>query len=303
MTRNYDHIIQAITDEVWALKPEKLDAICELIRLKAAGVDLPPYEAAAAAEPRNGAGIAVIPIFGLITNRANMMTNYSGGTSLTMFRKAFRTALADPDIGAIILEVDSPGGTVVGLEETANEIFAARKGSKRIVAIANAQAASGAYWLASQASELWVTPSGEVGSIGVYAVHDDLSKSLEQKGIKTTYIRAGKYKAEGVAEEPLSEDARAHMQKRVDEYYAMFVKAVAGGREVHVNKVINGFGEGRMVGAQEAVKMGMVDRVGTIDELIRTLTARIRRPVEGNGWAHRTGSLSLADQRRRARYN
>jgi hypothetical protein len=135
------------------------------------------------------------------------------------FRDAFREALNSPEIQAIVLDVDSPGGYVDLVPETAQEIYDAR-GEKPIVAVANTTACSAAYWIASQADEVVVTPSGSVGSIGVYMLHEDWSKFNEDFGIDPTYIFAGRYKVDGNPDEPLSDTAREEWQQEVDDLYA-----------------------------------------------------------------------------------
>jgi ClpP class serine protease len=132
-----------------------------------------------------------------------------------------------------------------------------------------------AYWIASAADELVVTPSGQVGSIGVFAAHEDISKAAEMQGVKVTLISAGQYKTEGNPFEPLSAEARAAMQKDVNTFGDMFVNAVARNRGVGAYSVKAGFGQGRMVMAQDAVKASMADRVATLDEtLARLLNVR-----------------------------
>jgi hypothetical protein len=113
-----------------------------------------------------------------------------------------------------------------------------------------------------------VSPSSLTGSIGVYASHEDESQALDKIGVKVTLISAGKYKVEGNSFEPLGDDARSAMQAMVDEYYGMFTKAVARGRGVKVSDVTGGFGEGRVVTAQQALKLGMADRVATLDQVL-----------------------------------
>jgi capsid assembly protease len=126
-------------------------------------------------------------------------------------------------------------------------------------------AASAAYWICSAADEIVVTPSGSVGSIGVIAAHEDISKALDKEGIKVTLMGAGKYKTEANPFEPLSDAAKQELQGRLNEFYGMFTKAVGRNRGVGAYAVQNGFGEGRMVSAQQAVKEGMADRVATLD--------------------------------------
>ena len=180
-----------------------------------------------------------------------------------------------------------------GVEELSAEIFQAR-GQKPITAVANSLAASAAYWIATAADELVVTPSGEVGSIGVFAAHEDVSGMLEQAGVKVNLVSAGRYKTEGNPFEPLTEEARASIQGRVDEYYEQFVSAVARNRGVKRSEVRNGFGEGRVVGAKQAVSLGMADRVGTLDETInRALGGRRSRGARADDLDYRQRRLRL----------
>jgi capsid assembly protease len=224
--------------------------------------------------PRSRAGaVAVLPLHGTIAHRMGMMSEISGGTSTERFSGWLRAALADPQVKSIVIDIDSPGGTVQGVSELGDEIFKARQ-QKPIIAVANAQAASAAYWLAAQASEIVVTPSGEVGSIGVFAAHEDVSQAVEKEGVKISFISAGKFKTEANPYEPLSSEARDAMQAKVNEYYSQFTSAVARGRGIAKSQVESGFGEGRMVMAKDAVKQGMADRVATFDQTLSRLGAR-----------------------------
>jgi signal peptide peptidase SppA len=134
--------------------------------------------------------------------------------------------------------------------------------------------ASAAYWLASQADEIVSIPSGNVGSIGVFSAHQDLSAALEKEGIKVTLIKAGKFKVEGNPFEPLSDEARAQIQTRVDDAYSQFTKDVARGRGVKPSDVRGGYGEGRALPAKEAKAVGLIDRIATMDEVLGKLTGR-----------------------------
>lgn len=279
----YTHILRAVTETPWAILPVKLAVIRDLLAFRAAGGKLTPEEvaermaASQRVEAANGnsqfrttGGTAVLPLVGTIIPRADLFTEMSGGASIQRFTAAFRAALKDPEIGSIVIDVDSPGGQVGGVDELAREIFESR-GQKPITAVANGLAASAAYWIATSADELIITPSGEVGSIGVFAMHEDISKMLEMEGVAVNLISAGKYKTEGNPFEPLTEEARAAVQGRVDECYDMFISAVARNRGVKRTDVRNGFGEGRVVGARQAVGLGMADRVATLDETITRL--------------------------------
>jgi len=270
------YVLQAFVETPWAILPQKLAQLEEIVARHVAGEKLEAEEIQArihgAQRPpdRRVNAVAVLPLFGTIFPRANMMTDMSGATSAERFGAQFAELVQDPEISAIVLDVDSPGGQVGGIDELSRQIFEAR-GTKPIVAVANHTMASAAYWIGTAADELIITPSGEVGSIGVFAVHRDMSAAMEKEGIKFSFIKEGKYKTEGNPYEPLAEEARAAIQTRVSEIYDTFAEAVARNRGVNPAIVRNGFGEGRMVGASQAVKMGMADRVGTLDETIRRL--------------------------------
>lgn len=276
-----NRILQAVSAEPWAILPEKLDAICELLELRAAGVEFSAEEIEARiADRRPGGGslqtrggVAVLPLYGVVAHRMGMMAQMSGGTSVQRFSEQFDAALANEEIGTIVIDVDSPGGSVTGVEELSRKVYDAR-GKKRIIAISNGMMASAAYWIGTAADELVVIPSGEVGSIGVFAIHTDRSKADERDGISRTIIKAGKYKAEGNPHEPLSDEARKYAQQSVEDYYELFAGAVARNRGVDVDQVKNGYGEGRSVTAKRAVELGMADRVATLEQLLEELGVR-----------------------------
>lgn len=297
----YDRILAAFSRERWAILPEKLEEIAAFLALKARGetVDL---EAAGFMGRERGprpsqqiGNVAVLPVLGTITHRANMVSNASGGTSTDVLRSQLRAAVNDPSVGAIVLDIDSPGGAVRGTSELAAEIRSARE-RKRVTAFVNSTAASAAYWLAASASEIVVTPTGLVGSIGVYATHEDLSQLAARKGVRVSMISAGKYKTEGNPYEPLSEEGRAAMQELVDDAYRMFVDDVAAGRGVSADVVAQGFGEGRLVTASKAIGLGMADRVGTFDDVLdglrgkqgQTMSAQSNGDVAQDGWDEET---------------
>lgn len=295
------HISQALMETPWAILPAKLEAIIEVVTRYLAGEKLNAEEVqtrihgATRPPDRITGSVAILPLFGTIIPRANLFSNTSGATSAEQFGKRFDELINDSTVGAIVLDVDSAGGQVAGVDELSKKIYEAR-GKKPIVAVANHLAASAAYWIATAADELVVTPSGEVGSIGVFAAHEDISESLAKEGVKVTMISEGKYKTEGNPYEPLSEEARTAIQTRVSESYDAFVKAVARNRGVKAADVRNGFGEGRVVGARQAQTLGMADRIATLDETIARLQkGGIRR---SNG-----SSADMDFRRRRMRLN
>lgn len=208
-----------------------------------------------------GKAIAYLPVKGI----AMYDLEFQPYAFSTLLLAQTVTALSnDPAIDSIVLDIASPGGHVTGTEEAADAIFAARK-KKNCMALVNPLAASAAYWIASQATEIISVKSGDVGSIGVFMAHTDCSAWNEASGIKMTYIFAGPHKVEGNMDEPLSEEARSYFQSEVDAIYSKFLSAVAKGRGVDVATVMKDYGGGRTLMAPQAKKAGMVDDVATID--------------------------------------
>lgn len=294
----YRHILNAVAATPWAILPAKLAVILDLLTLRASGARLTTEEIqdriGAARQSSSGArqagSVAVLPLMGTLIPRASLLAEASGATSLERWTSDLRQAINDPSVGSVVLDVDSPGGSVFGVQETADAMRAMMRSSgKPIVAVANNMAASAAYWLASACDELVCTPSGEVGSIGVIAAHEDLSAALEREGIKVSLITAGKFKGEGNPFAPLAEDTRGYLQSRVNDYYRAFVASVARGRGTTAEAVRDGYGQGRMLGAKAAVQAGMADRVGTLEDTIGRLAGgKWSKPERSTG-----GSLIL----------
>lgn len=230
-----------------------------------------PLKAARAGSGVGRAGsIAVIPVTGTIVQRANQLDLCEGGTSTEQISSAINSALIDETVGSILLQIHSPGGSVYGVGELADEIRAANK-QKPIVAIADSLAASAAYWIGCSAGEFYVTPGGEVGSIGVWSAHQDVSKALAAAGVDVKLISAGKFKTEGNPYGPLDADAERFMQSRVDDYYTAFTSAVAKGRNVPIAQVRDGMGQGRVLGASDALAQNMVDGVSTFGDVVKKM--------------------------------
>ncbi|HKV74579.1 MAG TPA: phage major capsid protein [Gemmatimonadales bacterium] len=302
MTRlpNVRKAVQALP---WAILPEKLAAILEVLEVRAAGGAFTDDQIAARIEagsrdarPAPAGGIAVLPVFGAIMPRANLFSEISGGADAETLGRQLDALLADDAVKAIVLDLDSPGGQVQGIPELGAKILAGRD-RKAIVAQVNHLCASAAYWLASCCSEIAITPSGNAGSIGVLMVHEDTSEADAQAGIRYEVLSAGKYKADAAGIGPLSDDARTSIQTMLDEYYTAFVDAVAKGRGVNASDVRGGFGEGRLLTASQAKGAGMVDRIATMDETLARLGARGGVARAQNARAERPPELIAASLR------
>lgn len=293
---NHQLLVAEFLSTPWALMPERLHAITSVLARWAGGTGISQdvmdqmrqdrqVRQARKTEARasSGAGIAVMPLYGVVTQRGNLLEDVSGSgcTSTQQFSAGLRELLADDSVGQILIDIDSPGGSVYGVSELADEIRAARD-KKPVVAIANSLAASAAYWLGSAASEFYVTPGGEVGSIGVWQAHFDYSQAMANDGVKATLVSAGQYKVEANPYQPLDPEAHSFMQSRVDDYYQAFTKAIARGRDVPISQVRNGMGQGRVLGSDAAKSLCMVDDVATFDEVLQKMHRTARASVKGS---------------------
>jgi len=276
----YPLIVRYVAETVWAMQPSKMAELLSVLAFRAAGHEFTKEEIqarigdgnASSGASKRGA-VAVIPVHGVIAHRMSGMEDSSGGTSCERLSQMIAAVAADPGIGTILYDFNTPGGSVTGMAEVAAQMWALR-GVKTQIAQVNGLAASAGYCLASQCDEIISMPSGITGSIGVFSVHEDLSQALEQEGISLTTFSAGKYKLEGSPFGPLTEEAKAFMQARVDTAYAQFVKDVARGRGVSVADVRNGFGEGRALNAKDALKAGLITSIGTMDATIGRLVGK-----------------------------
>jgi signal peptide peptidase SppA len=202
------------------------------------------------------AGPGIVPIVGVLGQ-----SDWYADTDYAQIREQLRRGVADTSVQKITLVIDSPGGSVIGLPETAAMIATANK-IKPVAAHVVGIAASAAYWLASQASTITITPSGEAGSVGVIDLHADISKMLEDSGIKVTPITSAPFKGERAPFTPLSDSARAHMQASVNDWHGQFVAAIHRGRGARV-AANSDFGGGRMLSAKAALAAGMIDFIKT----------------------------------------
>lgn len=276
--------------ESWIRQIPSFKVTAEDLRSEKAQTDLVPGR-------KSVGDVAVIPLSGFITQKPSIFSVLFGGTSADLFAEEVVQALRDSTVGAVVMHVDSPGGSVFGIDEAASRIRAAR-GSKPLVAVANPLAASAAYYLGSQADQVVATPSGIVGSIGVIGMHVDWSKALSDAGVKVTLLTYGERKADGNPYQELSDEARDNWQERVDYYGKAFEAAVAKGRNVSIETVRGQYGRGAAYPAGKAKAVGLVDSVATLSETIASLAkgakpqpraydpseARARAAVAGIDW-------------------
>lgn len=312
----YPHVRAAFYGQPWAIERAKFDEIHALLQLRADGRILSRLEVESVVAVRRpevqmfaldgdnlvpvqeGPGardrqvVAVVGIFGTMLHRATGLAETSGLASTEKIAQRVRAAAQDPGVRGIVLDVDSPGGSVFGVTELAAEIRAARD-LKPVKAVFNARGGSAAYWAASAADERIASPSAEVGSIGVFYEHEDRSEENAKAGRRYTTIAYGANKAQGGPNEPLSDAARENIEKRVAEMGVTFEEDVAKNLGISRAAVHRDFGQGLMFGAAEAKKLGMIDRIGSLEDAIRRVGASGRKSgAKAEGGAPGAGTLA-----------
>lgn len=280
MARN-DYWLSWFAAQSWAIENTAMAEMLAFVEARLAGVtiDASSFQAQAAKNQNESYvlnGVGVVPIVGKISPKANLMTNFSGGTSSQAIQQSVRAFRSDDSVSKIVLAIDSPGGAVEGIAEVVEEVRQARE-VKPVIAQVEHLAASAAYWIASQASEIVSSPSGRVGSIGVIAVVEEISKMLEAQGRNFKVVSAGKYKAEGNPFEPMSPEFIDYLKSEVQSSYEDFVSDVAKGRGVKLSQVKNGFGEGRVVASKAALAQNMIDRISTLEQTINRAQGKTYR--------------------------
>jgi len=292
-------LLRALTCEPLAMDRDFLFSLVNVVRRHNLGASFDGaalHEELAVAYPRERSSssdgtVAVIPVVGVIANRSQSM-----GVGADQIAQAVTAAANSARVDAIVLDMDSPGGTVTGVPEAADAVHEASK-IKPIVSVSNGGMGSAAYWIGAAANEVVVSPSSKAGSVGVYMLHEDWSAAAESEGVVFTEISAGKYKTEGAPWKPLDEDAEAFLHAEVTAAYKWFTNDVARFRGATGAEVRKGYGEGRYLGAKEAVAAGLADRVGTLDETI----IRMAGTASSRKGAKADAQLRELEARKRAR--
>lgn len=282
---------ESAVGSVWAMLPEAWADVFWRIRKSEGPSEANSPEAKTPKLPIVKGTVAVVQVRGVIVQHASDL--WYGDVTTDWIAQSVGDMAANPNIGAVVLDIDSPGGVVFGVEETADKIRSLRQsngGRVPIYAVANSMAASAAFWLATAADKFYVTPGGQVGSVGVWQAHVDVSAWQEKMGIKTSLVSAGKYKVEGHPWAPLDDEARAAMQEEVDAYYEKFIAGVAANRGTKPADVRKGYGEGRLVMSGPAKEEGMVDGIATMEELL----SGIIRPKQESGGRGRMAAAEIA---------
>ncbi len=313
MSRPYPHLADRLFNTPLLLHPQKLDAIIAGLGQRLLGTDGLQIDAAAisprAALPaemfttrkgertkrgyRVNEGVAVISAMGGLVHRTRLEADSSLLIGYNDLAADMEDALAQPEVHAIALVLDSPGGEVSGAFELADRIYAAR-GRKPIVAVADGMAASAAYLAASAADEVVLTTTSYVGSIGVVMRHVDYSRALANEGINVSHIFAGEHKVDGNPYQPLPNSVREHLQADIEGLYQMFVQAVARHRGMEEQAVRDT--RAAVYRGVAGVAARLADRIGTADAVIADLSARRARSYPaGAGMSFQLQGASMGD--------
>jgi signal peptide peptidase SppA len=220
-------------------------------------------------------GIAVIEIAGTLVHRGAWIGQSSGLTSYEGIAAQLQAALADPAIRGIALDIDSFGGEVAGAFDLADRIRAARQ-VKPVHAFVADHALSAAYALASQADRIILPRTGAVGSIGVVAMHSDMSGALDQKGIAVTLIHAGARKVDANPYQPLPEAVRDRITGELEDLRQLFAETVAEGRGRRLDTLRALGTEAAVFRGEAAVFAGLADEVADPVTAFRAFAAAPR---------------------------
>ena len=276
----------------WASEPSRLRAAMASI----GKTDLLKHAAAYEAPGRLGefrwdGESAVIDVLGTITKYGSSMSALAHGA--IGVRKSIRRAAADPNAKQIVMVFDSPGGTVAGIDDLAEEVRRATA-KKPVIAYCEDLCASAAYWIASQCTEVYANRSAIVGSIGVYMLVYDDSEAAEKEGVKAHLVKSAEFKGAGAPGVPVTDEQLAEWQRQVNEVHEQFRAAVTRGRGLTAEQ-FDAVATGQVWNAKEAVKMGLIDGVTSYTKLIERAGKRRVTVNTNSGKAARRVTMSVED--------
>lgn len=263
----------------WAILPSSLEMIQAIYTRHLAGepVDIDAIEARLGRPLANDqqeyqmreGGVAVLALSGAISPKANLFIRVSGGASAQVFAQQVDSMAADPRVRSVVIDMDSPGGNVLGLPAAASAL-ARLAADKPTVTVCTGHMCSGGYWIGSGANRIFISGQTDVvGSIGVLATHTYNPRAAG--GPQTTEVTAGRYKRIASDTAPLSKEGRAYLQAQVDEIYRVFVDTVATNRRATADQVLEHMADGRIFIGQQAIDAGLADGIATVDAMVEQL--------------------------------
>jgi len=210
-------------------------------------------------------GVAVVRLHGSFSLRGGIDAECMRVYSYTDIERMMVQLASDARVSVVVLDIDSPGGTVSGIKEAVRGIEVYRQSGKKLLVYVSGLMCSAAYWLSSYADAIYVTPSAVVGSIGVYMIHISAERHLDKEGYKVTLIEAGKYKMEGTEYRDLPSETVKRYREKVEKIYEEFLGIVVKNRKLSYEER-DVWAEGRVFEGEEAVRVGLVDGVMTAVE-------------------------------------
>lgn len=262
-------LINRLRNDVWCIEPGHLSGYVEAIQnvsdLQAAVGTVAKMEREFLSIVSQEGATAVVNVSGVLGNRLDLFEKWIGGVDYQDVSRAIRAANVDDSIKQILMIVDSPGGSVIGCAEAAQEVA---NSQKPVYAYTDTLMASAGYHLSCNATAIYATPSSQVGSIGAIVLHHDISQRFKLLGINLTAIFKGKHKAEGAMFKPLSDEEKARFREKVESAHGQFSRAVRAARSGVSEKVF----ESRLYGADEALELGLLDgHVNNLDEALSVI--------------------------------
>jgi signal peptide peptidase SppA len=272
------HLATRIFDTPLLIAPQKLEVILAALAPRL-GIEAPPVSAVVSVERASRKpyevtpdGIAIIPVEGTLVHKTRGIDALSGLRSYVDIQQEIEDAATDPTIKGILLEIDSPGGEVAGAFDVADTVYSARA-TKPLIAVANNDAFSAAYLLASAAQRIYVSRTSGVGSVGVIVSHLDMSGNDEKMGYRYTIVSAGARKADFNPHAPLSEEAKSVLEGEIARTYGLLVNTVARNRGLP-EAAVRGTEAGLFFGS-DALNVKFADRLGTRQDALADLRAVI----------------------------
>jgi protease-4 len=266
-----EHVVDALMDrhqvDAWladqvhwqgSKRPPELD-FKQYVRLSAARLR----------QPDSPNRIAIITASGPVLDGQQPSGTIGGDTVADLLRKARE----DARIKAVVMRIDSPGGSALASEVIRKEVERVRAAGKPVVVSMGGVAASGGYWIASAADEIWAAPTTLTGSLGVFGIYSTLHRGMDALGIHTDGLGTTKVAGAMRADRPLDPEVARIFQLGVDHIYRQFLKHVAEGRKMRVADV-DKIAQGRVWSGLDARRIGLVDRLGGLKEAIASAAGR-----------------------------
>jgi signal peptide peptidase SppA len=274
----YPLVLAEFYSQRWALLPDWYANIERILLERSAGQPLDDDTRAALSAKSYGGEVArqadkvaLLQVYGTIVPRADMFSEMSALSSHQGIAQMLRTAADDESVREIIVDFDSPGGAVSGIDVSVEAMrYAASK--KPVTVVTEGLLASAAYWIGAQATRIVAAPTAGVGSISIIAEHHDITEAQKQLGVKTTVLTTGKWKALGHPTEPLTDEGKDKLMSELLEVHDLFVADIAQGRGVAADSAQNRWADGSVWIGQRALESGLVDEIGTLQSVMDSMT-------------------------------